>query len=443
MPNDAARPLPFAERYGEVAPALAGAGAGWLDALRRDGLRRYSELGLPGPKVEAWKYTNLTRLGRGGFAPALLANQVSLDGPPTAGTLAIDAPRLVLVNGAFRSDLSDLDDLPDGVEVTDLADGLARAPDALEVDLGVMSLDDMPMLALNTALIHDGLCVRIASGREIETPIHIVSVGAAPAEALAFHPRTLVRLGEGARATLVESHIGLTGGYLSNGATSIEIGAGAALVHAKLQNDSAEAYHLAATIARIGEGAAYENFTLQVGGRLARNEIHATLLGTEIDCRLIGAYAGRGRQHIDNTTFIDHARPNCTSREVYKGALDDQARGVFQGKILVRKDAQKTDGHQLNKALLLSPGAEIDSKPELEIYADDVKCSHGATTGEIDGDQLFYLRQRGVDEATARDLLVAAFLNEGLEEIADEDLRSAFGAVLEDWLSKRRVEGPA
>ena len=174
-----------------------------------------------------------------------------------------------------------------------------------------------------------------------------------------------------------------------------------------------------------------------------RNEIHAVLNGNGADCNLYGAYAGRGSQHIDTTTFVDHAAPECTSREVYKGALDDNARGVFQGKILVRKGAQKTDGHQLNKALLLSEGAEIDSKPELEIYADDVKCSHGATSGELDEEQLFYLRARGIDEAEARDLLVAAFLEDSLDVIGDEDRREAFRKIILNWLAGRsqRQEG--
>ncbi|MEC8198534.1 MAG: Fe-S cluster assembly protein SufD, partial [Pseudomonadota bacterium] len=229
--------------------------------------------------------------------------------------------------------------------------------------------------------------------------------------------------------------------YLNNGATEIRMAEGALLRHRKLQNEAEDAYHVAAAAVSLDARARYENYTLHVGGRLARNEIHVAVTGRKADCNLYGAYAGRGSQHIDTTTFVDHAVSECTSREVYKGALDDNARGVFQGKILVRKDAQKTDGHQLNKALLLSEGAEIDAKPELEIYADDVKCSHGATAGELDEEQLFYLRSRGIEEAEARDLLVAAFLEDSLEVISEEAPRDAFCNVISNWLAARRAKG--
>ena len=430
--------LPLAERYESIAPDLAGAGTDWLDALRQDGLERYGALGLPGPRVEAWKYTNLTRMGRQTFAPALSLQAPSLDAVPM-GALDIDAIRLVMVNGRLRTDLSDLESLPEGVSIKTLSDAVEGGDAAIRQKIDPAAAGhDMPMLALNTAYLSDGLVIDIAADATVDVPLHLISVGMADDTPVAFHPRNVVTLGDRSSATVYESHIGLGGTYLNNGATVIEVGEEALLRHRKFQNESSDAYHIAAATVNLRTRARYENYTLHVGGALVRNEVHAALVGKGADCNLYGAYAGRGNQHIDTTTFVDHAVPECTSREVYKGALDDNARGVFQGKILVRKDAQKTDGHQLNKALLLSEGAEIDAKPELEIYADDVKCSHGATAGELDEEQLFYMRARGIDEAEARDLLVSAFLEDSLDVIDDEDRREAFRSVISNWLAARR-----
>lgn len=437
MPDGMNMDLPLIENYESALPELAGVGTDWLDALRRDGLARYGALGLPGPRVEAWKYTNLTRMGRTKFVPAMTMPSPSLDMLPS-GALTIDAVKLVLINGRLRPELSDLDELPEGVSGMALNDAVVSETLNAEAILGEsVAGHEMPMLALNAAYLNDGLVIDVKSGQQVETPIHIISVGVADGDSVAFYPRNILRVGAGAAVAVYESHIGLDGVYLNNGATDIRIGEDALLRHRKLQSEGEAAYHVAAASVLLDTRARYENYTLHVGGRLVRNEIHAVLNGRGADCNLYGAYAGRGNQHIDTTTFVDHAVPECTSREIYKGALDDNARGVFQGKILVRKDAQQTDGHQLNKALLLSEGAEIDSKPELEIYADDVKCSHGATAGELDEEQLFYLRARGIDEAEARDLLVAAFLEDSLDVISDEDRREAFRSVIANWLAER------
>jgi len=443
MPDGMKMDMPLAENYENVAPVLTSAGVDWLDALRRDGLARYGTLGLPNPRVEAWKYTNLTRMGRTKFVSAVTATQPSMDQIPT-GALDIDALKLVLVNGRLRPEFSDLAQLPDGVTAVSLAEAVAgKSPDLESILRSAVSGHDMPMLALNAAYLNDGVVIDVEKGRAIDIPIHLISIGVSDEEPIAFHPRNVLRVGAGAAVTVYESHMGLGGSYLSNGAMDIHIDEDALLRHRKLQNEAENGYHVATASVVLEAHARYENYTLHIGGRLVRNEIHAVLNGNGADCNLYGAYAGRGSQHIDTTTFVDHAAPECTSREVYKGALDDNARGVFQGKILVRKGAQKTDGHQLNKALLLSEGAEIDSKPELEIYADDVKCSHGATSGELDEEQLFYLRARGIDEAEARDLLVAAFLEDSLDVIGDEDRREAFRNIILNWLAGRsqRQEG--
>jgi Fe-S cluster assembly protein SufD len=342
------------------------------------------------------------------------------------------------VNGRFRADLSDLDGLPRGVRIAGLAEVLRDEPSVLEPLLGRIAIRaDKPMAALNAAHLEDGLCVFVDEGVVLDKPLHIVSIGVTCGDDPAcFYPRLLVSVGQGGVATIIESHVG-EGAYFSNIVAEIAVGVDAVLNHYKVQDESLEAYHIADTTVRLEDRSTYDGFVFQSGGLLARNEIHASLDGENIECRVNGAYLGAGKQHIDNTAFIDHMKPSSRSREVCKGVLDDESRAVFQGKILVRKDAQKTDGFQLNKALLLSRGAEIDSKPELEIYADDVKCSHGATVGELDADALFYLRARGIDEAAARNLLISAFVAEAVEEIQSMRVRDALSDLVRARLAAR------
>ena len=412
--------------FAEVALAQ---GPPWIDALRRNALACYRDQGLPTPRGEAWKYTNLRRLERIAFAPSPLESAPAAEIPH--GIAELDgAYRAVFVNGRFDASQSRLDDLPDGVEIGSLE---ATDSDLLEPYLGrIADTSIHPLAALNTAYMADGLYMKLAEGAVLDAPLHLISIASAPDTALRFHPRHLVILGANSVATLVESHVG-AGETFANTVSEIDLGAGAVLNHYKLQNEGPDALHIALSQIRLADRASYDGFVLQTGARLARNEIRAHL-GSLVECRLNGAYLGSGDQHIDNTTFIDHAAPGSTSREVYKGVLDDRARGVFQGKILVREGAQKTNGHQLNKTLLLSRGTEIDTKPELEIYADDVKCSHGATTGELDEDALFYLQTRGIDLAQARAMLVAAFIGDVVAQIQAEQPRAAFQAVVDRWL---------
>lgn len=429
----------LAGAFDETAPGLPGADLAWLDALRSQGIEAFRANGLPNRKVEAWRYTNVSALEKQGFAP--LAELAALDAVPEGGALAIEgACRIVFVNGRLRADLSDLDGLPEGVEALSLADALGGKGGELEDLIAPASkARDGALAALNDAFMADGLVLRIAAGAVVEAPIHLISVGVPVAgQAVAFHPRNLVVAGKGSRATLVESHIAVgEGSYFSNSVTDIRIENGATLTHAKLQDEGPKAFHVALGRVCIGDEAVYDNFTLNRGAELARNEIHARIDGSGAECRLNGAYLGTRRQHMDNTTVIEHKAPGSRSSEVFKGALDEKARGVFQGRIVVHRGAQKTDGHQLNKTLLLNRDAEMDTKPELEIYADDVKCSHGATIGELDDTALFYLRARGIDEATARDILVSAFLNEAVEELRDPGLADAFRARIEGWVEAR------
>lgn len=417
------------ERYGELRPHLPGTALHWLQALRDNSLAAFDQSGLPTVRDERWKYTNLNRLRRAGFVPAPLTAPGAIETLPVGQALDIEAHKIVLVNGALNPALSDLDRLPEGVTL----DGTDTLP--LEKFSRLLDYERTPVAALNTAAFTDAVCLYIRENALIEKPIHLISLGGRASDPVVSHPRFLIDSGAGSRATILESHIGLGGeSYFSNVVTEIGLGHGAVLQHYKLQNEQPNATHIAAAEVQLSEGSSYENFVLTLGAALSRNEINVEIMGPHAECRLFGGYLLKGKQHGDHTTAIDHAAPESRSREVYKGVLDDDARGVFQGKILVRKDSQKTDGHQLNQALLLSRGSEIDSKPELEIYADDVKCSHGATAGELDEDALFYLQARGIDKATARNLLIAAFLHSALEEVSSPAVQDAMSGIMSRWL---------
>ena len=404
----------------------------WLSQRRRGGMDRFEAVGLPTPRAEAWKYTNLRPLERFDFDRAGVATaEVAL--PPSL--IGDEAHRLVFVNGRFDRGRSVIHALPQGVELASLADIVATRPELVREHLGsVASADARPMVALNTAFVEDGFMLHLGRNVTLDRPIEVVFLSTG-ADGAAHYPRNLILAEIGACATVVEHHVGPTGAaYFANSATEVLVGDNATVRHYRLQAESDAAIHVANVAVRIGRDATYDNFVFSLGGRLSRNEIHSVLAGTGATCHLNGGYMIRGEQHADTTTVIEHAQPHGGSRETYKGVIDDSARAVFQGKIHVHRGAQKTDGYQLNRALLLSDAAEIDSKPELEIYADDVKCSHGATAGQLDEQAMFYLRSRGISVAEARGLLIQSFVGEALAEITDEVVREAFAQRTETWL---------
>lgn len=468
--------VPFLDTLTPGPDPVAGTGGvpGWLDDLHARGLAVYRSHGLPGPKSEAWKYTRLAGLAKTPFVggdplggdppvgPGLQDGSTPAPTPTTASALAAvsaaaaldlpqSAPRVVLVNGVPVAALSTpADRLPAGLQVASLRATLAEAPDSLRGLLGgQLSLDgSLPLAALNTGAFVDGLVVRVLPGVTVDQPLHVIAIatglpgpggtGGGDRPALC-HPRHLVLIGEGARATVVESQIGTgTAPTLTNQVMECAIGAGAHLAHVRLLNGAAEDAWIGATVADVAAGGHLEAFALALGGATMRNELWVTLAGAGARAHFAGAYGLEGRQHLDTTVVVDHAVGETTSRQSLKGVLDGGSRAVFQGKILVRPDAQKTDGQQVHRALMLSEGAEVDTKPELEIYADDVICGHGATVGDIDADQIFYLQSRGLDADTARGLLVEAFLDEVIAEVADPGLRAALVARVRDWQRRRR-----
>ena len=409
----------FLHRFEGLRDRLPGRDLSWLVAQRDAAAAAFQALGFPTRKVEAWKYTDLNALTQAGFGEALTAVDGAVALPERA------APgRVVFVDGRFRADLSDAD-LP--------VRSLARALDDVEGLLGSLArIDDLPLVALNTALFEDGIFIDLPAGTDAGA-IELLNVTLAD-RPVALHPRHLVRLGAGAKLVLIERSVAIgEGRYLHSPVFEFDLGEDAHVTHARLQQEGKAGIHLATTFARAAAKATYDSFLLHAGGKLSRSEAHVTLAGPKAAAHLNGAQLLADGQHGDCTTFLDHAAPDCASRQTVKTVLAGRSRGVFQGKIHVHQVAQRTDGYQMNQALLLSDQAEIDSKPQLEIYADDVKCSHGATVGELDEDQLFYLRARGIPAAIARSMLIEAFLQEAVEGVADETARAALGSAVSGW----------
>jgi Fe-S cluster assembly protein SufD len=407
----------FIKRYEGLSSRLPG-----TTAMRERAAAILSQSGLPGIREEAWKYTNLRPLAELRFHEALTeaGDALPTTALPDLGGLS-DLPRLVFVQGRLREDLSVR------------SDRLTLGSFMQGADFGTLAKPERErMVALNTMLAEDGAVIDVGAGIDAGTLL-LVSVGEeVHGTPIAFHPRHVIRLGEGARLTLIEMAVG-TGAYLHNPVTEIRVDERASLTHVRLQGESTSAFHLATIYAQIAASAIYDSFTLATGSRLARTEIHACLAGPDGHLAINAAQVLRGLQHGDFTTVVSHDAPNCASRQTVKNVLADRARGVFQGKIEVARAAQKTDGYQMNQALLLSPQAEIDCKPQLEIYADDVKCSHGATVGELDPEQLFYLVSRGIPQQEARALLIQAFLAEALDFVADAGARAMLDGVLQRW----------
>jgi Fe-S cluster assembly protein SufD len=407
----------------------------FLRALRERALTRFGELGFPTVKHEDWKYTNLAALERQAFelaqplpAPAVVAAE-------SAARLEA-AVELVFVNGRFAPALSRRAALPAGVIAGSLADALREHPALIEAHLGRHAgCEDDGLLALNTAFAADGVFIWVPDGVALEPPIHCLFLSAATAPAVA-HPRTLLITGAGSRLTVVEQYAG-DGMYWTNAVTEAALGAGAALDHLRLQRESERAYHIGTLAVTQAADSTFASHAVSFGAALSRTAIDTRFEAPGATCTLDGLYVAGGAQHVDHHTSIDHREPRGTSRELYKGIMDGRATGVFNGKVTVRVGAQQTDAQQMNKNLLLSDDAQIDTKPQLEIFADDVKCSHGATIGQLDEDAIFYLRARGVDEPAARGLLVHAFANELIERAPVEAARALMARELEARLRIR------
>ena len=435
----------FVAQFEEGLPELPGMASPWVNTFRKNGIDQFDSAGFPSSKLEAWKYTRLRpneyKTFRRAKDPDGRANVAEVPSLLSAGE---DGHRLVFVNGIVRPDLSRLERLPDGVKVAAIQEVLNHNPEYIRPYLGCIGDPaGKPLMSLNTALMNSGVVIHVERGIHVEDPIQVIFIGGLTDDPVSWYPRNLIVLEEGAEATLVQSNAGIgSSAYFTNAVTEIEVANAANLRHYRINTDNEYSTHLGSVHVKIGKDSNYEGFGLNIGGRLVRTEIFARLEGEGGHCALNGAYLLKGREHCDNTTVIEHVVPNTTCSEIFKGVLDDASRGVFQGRIVVHKDAQGTNGHQLSNALLLSNKAEMDAKPELEIYADDVKCSHGATTGQLDKTALFYLCSRGIPNVEARILLIQSFIAAAFEEIKVEAVRESILNLASVWLSAQCLPGP-
>lgn len=399
----------------------------WLRELRSAAFQWVTEHGFPTAKDEAWKYTRLAPILETSFQPAEPGASRGLSDASIEQLVGnYGGPRLVFVNGYFAAEFSVLEGLPPQTQVTHFATLLRTDSGSLEAPFShAFRSQPQAFTALNAALAEDGALVQIPAHTTVEEPIHLVFLSAPSATPLVTHPRALVLMGAGSRATLVESHVGSGAEvYLSNAVSEVVLDADAALEHYRVQNESTAAFHVALLNVRQARGSHFAAHSFVLGAALARQEVRIMLEGPDAQVALNGLYLPRGTQHLDNQTTIEHLAPRCTSRELYKGVIDDRGHGIFDGRIIVRPGAIKTDASQTNKNLLLSQLAQANTQPRLEIFADDVKCAHGAAVGQLDEQAVFYLRSRGIPLAAARSLLIYGFVREMLELIHLEPLRA-------------------
>ncbi|MSQ26010.1 MAG: Fe-S cluster assembly protein SufD [Dehalococcoidia bacterium] len=447
MPTVTAPPTsPYQSAYDSLASQSAQQPA-WLRDLRRNAMQRFAHLGFPTARRgnEPWKYTSVAPIAQAALAHDAAAGAATLAHLKRLAPWRDAWPRLVFVDGRYNARLSSCDSLPRGVRLHTLAHALATDPAALEPHLGhIASWTDDAFVALNTAFLADGAVLIIPPGAVLEEPVHILHVVTDGAGAIAAHPRTLVLAGDRSRAAIIETFVSASGAaYFTNAVTEIVAAPSAQIAHAKLMLEGAASYHVGGTCVRQAQDSAFTSASISSGAALARNNLAILLASPGASCNLSGLSLTAGSQHLDNTLSVDHAAPHTTSRQIYKGILDGQSRAVFVGRVLVRQGATKADAVQRSKNLLLSRGAEIDAKPSLEILTDDVRCSHGATAGELDQSALFYLMSRGLPRDAARSLLVQAFASEIIQSLAIAPLRTWLDRRLALPLAASHAEVPA
>lgn len=410
----------------------------WLLKLRDEARQRFASQGYPTTRNEEWKYTNVAPITRVRFQPGSPKPGMRLAALAKEFTSSVDAASLVFINGHYHPELSSVGHLdssavPSGVRAESLRKAIQQGDTGITKHFGRTNTAQTPFAELNTASFEDGAFIYVPSGIVVQKPIHLVFLSGSEDTPSISHPRNLIVVGEGSQASFIETYAGSDGDqYFSNAVTEIVAEAGSIIDHYKFQREGLRGYHIAALLFQQGRNSTIVNHSFSFGGALVRNDVNA-VLSEGAEATLNGLYVASGKQHIDNHTAISHAKPHAASHELYKGVLNGHASAVFNGKVIVEKDAQKTDAKQTNRNLLLSGDAVINTKPELQIYADDVRCTHGATIGQLDENALFYLRARGIDVEDARRILVHAFAREIIDRVKLNDLR----AVLDEELDKR------
>jgi Fe-S cluster assembly protein SufD len=407
----------------------------WLTTLRREAMDRFTALGFPTTRDEAWRFTSVAPIANRPFGPPAAA---PVEAPPLDRAIVLDdaLATLVFVNGRYAPASSDVTNVPRGVEIGSLAAQIERDPATVEPHLARhATLDDRTFTALNTALWQDGAFVRLPAGVSLDGPVQLIFVSVPGSDPFATHPRVLILAGPGSRSRFVERYVSAgEGSHFTNAVAEVVLSDGATVDHYRVVQESLAAYHVSSLHVHLARATNFASHAITLGGALVRHEAIAVLGGEGGECTLNGLYLVDGERLVDNHTTIDHAQPHCSSHEMYKGVLAGRGRGVFNGKIIVRQDAQKTDAKQTNKALLLSETSQINTTPQLEIFADDVRCTHGATVGQLDADQLFYLQARGIGRDRARHMLIHAFASEVLARVQIPTLRTSLEAALQRQL---------
>ena len=424
----------FLASFSEFQRTATGREIGWLRKLREEAFARFCETGFPTTHDEDWRFTNVSPIARTEWQLATGTANVSRE-TIDAYKLPGAACQLVFINGHFARELSSLSAV-NGVRVNGLANEISATPAALQAHLGrYLDTQRDAFAALNTAFLNDGGLVHIRKGLVLEAPVHLLFVSTAAHAPMMTHPRSLIIAEEESQIAVIEDYVSLGGGRaFCNTATELIAGESAVVSHYMLEREHADALNVSTLRIQQARSANVATHSILLGGGLVRNNVHPVLAGEGGECLINGLFIGSGKQHLDNYMLVEHAKPHCGSRQFYNGILDGQAHGVFHGRIIVHKDAQKTDAKQTNRNLLLSDDAQIDTKPQLEIYADDVKCTHGATIGQIEENALFYLRSRGIDETSARKLLLLAFANECLDRMKENSLRGYLESLINQHL---------
>ncbi|MFZ0826259.1 MAG: Fe-S cluster assembly protein SufD [Verrucomicrobiia bacterium] len=426
---------PFLENFNRFESPLQ---PSWLLPLRKAGIARFLDLGFPTLQDEDWRFTNLAPLAKLPLHPA------GVPATDAAAKAALEkhlfthlpGPRLVFINGQYSPALSSVQGLPDGVRVSNLTAALVADSESIKKQFGLCALtEDNAFAALNQAFFTDGGFVQVPAGVSVAEPIQFVSISTTKQAGETIKLRNLILAGPHSRATVIESYISTDNtAYFTNSVTEIIAGDNAALEHVKFQDEAGAAFHLATIAAQLGRASNVSVHSFALGAKLSRTNIRTKLAGEGLECILNGLYLTRGEQLADHHMIVEHAQPHCASHEYFNGILDDKSRGVFHGRILVREIAQKTDAKQTNKNLLLSDDATADTKPQLEIYADDVKCTHGATIGQLNAESIFYLRARGIGEDNARRMLIHAFAGEIIARVKHDSVRGELDRLVWDRL---------
>jgi len=431
----------YQSKFEAFEQSLNGAKSTSVHAIRRNAMQRFIELGFPTTRQEEWRFTNISPISKTEFQPILRYELNGVTKDDIRPYVLDNALLLVFINGMFSPELSDIGSLPAGMLAGSIAEILNKHPEAIQSHINrLMMGEENAFTTLNTAFLWDGAFISVPRGVVLENTIQLLFVATNREQAYAAQPRNLIIAGIDSQFKIVETYVGLAKNtYLTNAVTEITLGDNSVVEHDKFQAEGINAYHVGTTRLQMNAASRYTSNVISLGGSIVRNSITARFDAEGAECILNGLSLGKGTQVVDNHTVIDHAMPRCSSHELYKSILDGASKGIFNGKVFVRKDAQKTDAKQTNKTLLLSDDATMNTKPQLEIFADDVKCTHGATIGQLDDEQIFYLRTRGIGLDAARDILTSAFASDVIDRITIESLRQQIKRMIQDQLNKNHI----